>query len=89
MSAKTWERIPAERFAYELYCGKQWIGINEIWADEGEWPACVLKPGVVPVGFTNSNMLRVRPRDEGFAILVELEDGTEVWSHVQALPRIP
>lgn len=40
-----------------------------------------LKPGVTIIGWCAADRLRVRPRTEGKVILVEFEDGEQVWLH--------
>lgn len=75
MKTKT---LNPEKFSFELYVGRQAISYLEIY----DFSGCGLKPGVKLLGYCKADRLRVRPRTEGYAIMIELEDGTICWTHV-------
>lgn len=68
--------LPAVRFEWEKFCLKNGVATTDIITERH-----TLQPDVTLVGWCEAGKLRVRPRLQEFAIMVEIE-GEEVWCHV-------
>lgn len=73
-------QISPEKFIWEKYISKNAVSTSEIF---GPWinGMPTFRPEVAVVGFCPANRLAVRPRNSGYAVMVVLEDGLEVWCH--------
>jgi hypothetical protein len=83
-------KISPEKFLFEKYGLRR--GFSN--ADVFDWKVDVnrnpaghskLQPGVTLIGWCDANRLRVRPRTEGYAIMVEI-GGEEIWFHCDEHP---
>lgn len=72
------------RFVWEKYCGKLGWATSQLVKDSY---GCIpeLLPDVRFVGWTWAKDIRIRQRDEGYVIMVEI-DGEDTWFHVNELP---
>ena len=86
---RKWVQIDPAKFIWDYYLSKQNCGHRDIYGPGwfGELHPLLLSE-VTPIGWCHAKDLKVRPRTEGIAILVELEDGLKVWLHAEELPRL-
>lgn len=77
------KRISPEKFLFEKYVGRLGYSPNEVATIKG-----TPKPGVKFLGYCEARRLPVRPRNEGFAVMAEMENGEVTWLHVDQLPGI-
>ena len=76
-SAATLCYLPAHQFTYELY--------GPLMGYSGEWNYELRQPakGFREIGRCDARKLRVRPRDEGWAVMLYSEEHHETfWLHV-------
>lgn len=77
-------RLPAHRFTFEKSVLKVGFTPSQIFSDPYR-NSTKLRPEVTVIGFCDAKDLAFRNREEGFAIMAEL-DGEEFWFHNNALP---
>lgn len=82
-----WQEIPASDFVWDKYIGKVGFAVHQCFHDAYVIPLR-MNSDVRPIGYCLAKDLRIRPRTDGFAIMV-IMDGEEFWFHVEELPIIP
>lgn len=75
-----WEEISSAKFIWEKYIGKVGYATSQIFKDFE-----TLDYDIEPLGYCKAVNLSIRPRYEGYAIMVAI-DGEECWMHCLALP---
>lgn len=83
-------KISPEKFLFEKYglrCGYSTPDVFKWTADEERKLVGIskLQPDVKLVGWCDASRLPVRPRTEGYAVMVEI-DGEEIWFHCNEHP---
>ena len=76
----TMKKISPEKFLFEIYIARVGFAVNQV-IDEFDTP----KKGFTVLGYCDANRLKVRPRTEGYALMLESEDGEKFWLHVERL----
>lgn len=77
------KKINPEKFLFELYIGRVGYSTNQV-IDARE----DLKPGFKALGYCDARRLPVRPRKDGFALMVEdtqLPEENIFWLHVERI----
>lgn len=77
--------INPERFTWEKCAAR--VGVHQNRVVTADWSR--FQPGVNVLGYCDAIRLRVRPRNEGFAVLVEVlfdDAWEECWMHCNKLP---
>jgi hypothetical protein len=69
--------ISPTKFTWELYIGRQGYSTTEV-VDEDE----NFKPGVHVIGYCDAGNIEIRPRPGLMVAMVELENGTKMWLHL-------
>lgn len=80
------KKISPEKFLFELYIGRVGYAVNQV-IDSFEQP----KRGFKILGYCEARRLPVRPRTEGFAIMVEdtqLPEDNIFWLHVDKIKGV-
>lgn len=80
------KKINPEKFLFEIYIGRVGYSVNQV-IDSFEQP----KPGFKILGYCEARRLPVRPRTEGFAIMVEdtqLPEDNVFWLHVENIKGV-
>lgn len=78
------KRLSPEKFTFSNYIGNVGFGVHQCVLDAYTTPL-KLQPGVTFIGYCDAKRLSVRPKSEGFAIMVEM-DGEDLWFHDLNLP---
>lgn len=73
-------------FDFSTYCGTVGVNIFELFKDGGlnTFPP-VINPKWTILGYCKAESLKVRPKDEGFAIMVETDEDDDIlrcWFHL-------
>jgi hypothetical protein len=77
------KKISPEKFLFELYIGRVGYSVYQVIDSHDK-----VKPGFKVLGYCEARRLPVRPRNEGFAIMVEdtqLPEENIFWLHVETL----
>lgn len=80
------KKINPEKFLFELYIGRLGYSVNQV-IDSREQ----VKPGFKLLGYCEARRLPVRPRNKGYAIMVEdtqLPEQTTFWLHVENIQGV-
>jgi hypothetical protein len=82
----TLHKISPERFVWEKYIGKVGYAVCQV-CDDAYTEPLKLNSDVTFVGWCEASRIRIRQRDEGYVIMVEM-DGEDFWFHTWALPIV-
>lgn len=78
-------QISSARFTWPLYIGQVGFAVSQVAQQPYEQPLR-LNDDVVFLGWCKASELVVRQRDEGFAVMVEM-DNEKFWFHCTNLPN--
>ena len=80
------KKISPEKFLFELYIGRVGYSVNQVIDSFDQ-----VKPGFKALGYCDARRLPVRPRTEGYALMVEdtqLPEQTQFWLHVDNIKGV-
>jgi hypothetical protein len=69
--------LNADLFTWEKSCLK--VGFSSYSLVDDDWKPL---PGWTIVGVCDANKLTIRPKPDGKAMMLEAEDGEQVWLHI-------